>query len=85
VTHPFHPLCGREFALLDRRVAWGEERVYYHDDTGVLKRMPAAWTSLGAVDAFVVVSGSTCDLRVQDLLELTAIVERLRRVRKKPR
>ncbi|MGH8219072.1 MAG: DUF5372 family protein, partial [Steroidobacteraceae bacterium] len=24
VTHPFHPLLGREFALADRRNTWGE-------------------------------------------------------------
>ena len=76
---------GREFALLDRRMTWGEERVYYRDDTGAVKRMPASWTSLGTVDAFVVVSKGKCDLRVQDLLELAAIVERLRQASKKSR
>ncbi|WP_208461047.1 DUF5372 family protein, partial [Paraburkholderia mimosarum] len=30
VTHPFHPLRGQEFVLLERRCAWGEERVYFH-------------------------------------------------------
>ncbi|MCB1873320.1 MAG: hypothetical protein KDI49_15190 [Gammaproteobacteria bacterium] len=29
VTHPFHPLLGREFTLVDRRTTWGEDRVYF--------------------------------------------------------
>ena len=33
VTHPFHPLLGKEFPLADRRLTWGEDRVYYHDET----------------------------------------------------
>jgi Family of unknown function (DUF5372) len=28
VTHVFHPLYGREFTLVERRSAWGEERVF---------------------------------------------------------
>lgn len=76
---------GREFALLDRRIAWGEERVYYRDDAGELKRMPASWTSLGAVDAFVSISAGRSSLRVQDLLQLVTVVEQLRRARRAKR
>jgi Family of unknown function (DUF5372) len=32
VTHPFHPLRGRTFQLVDCRQTWGEERVYFYDD-----------------------------------------------------
>ncbi|MGI9286137.1 MAG: DUF5372 family protein [Pseudomonadales bacterium] len=28
VTHPFHPLYQQEFELVDRRLNWGEDRVY---------------------------------------------------------
>jgi hypothetical protein len=81
VTHPFHPLRGREFALVDRRSAWGEDRVYFRDEAGELKRMPIGWTSLGAVDAFVAVPAGRSSLRVQDLLQLVALAERLRAAR----
>jgi transposase len=30
VTHPFHPLHGREFSLVTYRHNWGENRVYFH-------------------------------------------------------
>ena len=31
VTHPFHPLQGQQFVLVQVRLNWGEERVYYLD------------------------------------------------------
>ena len=40
VTHPFHPLHGRTFPLVDCRQTWGEDRVYFHDDSGQLARLP---------------------------------------------
>ena len=30
VTHPFHPLRGRTFPLVDCRQTWGEDRVYFY-------------------------------------------------------
>ena len=63
---------------MGRRTAWGEERVYFRNDAGELKRMPAQWTSLGAADAFVSISAGRSSLRVQDLLQLVALIERVR-------
>jgi hypothetical protein len=31
ITHPFHPLHGRQYELIDMRCTWGEDRVYYYD------------------------------------------------------
>ncbi|WP_429481559.1 DUF5372 family protein [Paraburkholderia youngii] len=78
VTHPFHPLYGREFALADRRNTWGEDRVYFHDDRGDLKRMPAAWTSAAAPNAFETVSAGRSHFRIEDLLQLTMLIARYR-------
>ncbi|MCU0809079.1 MAG: Y4bD/Y4pK family protein [Candidatus Contendobacter sp.] len=36
VTHPFHPLAGQRFELVDRYRIWGEDRVYYHTAAGEL-------------------------------------------------
>ena len=77
VTHPFHPLRGQRFALVDRRLTWGEERVYYHDAAGKLCRISVQWTSLAQVDPFVQVSAGRSRLRVSDLLQLAALVDRL--------
>ena len=81
MTHPFHPLVGHEFEQVDRRQTWGEDRVYFHDDSGELKRLPAAWTSAASVDAFVVISAGRSHFRVEDLLELANLIARVREAR----
>jgi hypothetical protein len=78
VTHPFHPLFGEVFALVDRRRTWGEDRAFYHDEAGKLCRINAQWTSLAAGDAFVLTSAGRSSLRVADLLQLVALIEQQR-------
>ncbi|MFM0674580.1 DUF5372 family protein, partial [Paraburkholderia sediminicola] len=78
VTHPFHPLYGREFMLVERRKAWGEDRVYFHDDMGNLKRMAAGWTSAAPPNAFETVSAGRSHFRIEDLLQLTMLIARYR-------
>src|SRR5260370_4091781 len=56
ITHVFHPHYGRDFTLVDRRNAWGEDRVFFHDDAGKLRRVPSASTSAPPPDAFVEIS-----------------------------
>ncbi|MEX3953668.1 DUF5372 family protein [Paraburkholderia sp. EG287B] len=80
VTHPFHPLRGQEFVLLERRCAWGEERVYFHDVSGRLRRLPASWTSVSAPDPFEVLSEGRSTFRVEDLLHLVGLIARHREI-----
>jgi hypothetical protein len=80
VTHPFHPLFGKEFPLADRRLTWGEDRVYYHDETGQLRRLPASWTSIAAPSVFETLSAGRSHFRTQDLLQLVALIARQREV-----
>jgi hypothetical protein len=75
VTHPFHPLHGREFPLVTYRRNWGENRAYFHDQEGRLASLPAEWTSLVPVDPFVLVSGGRSLFRFHDLLELAQLVQ----------
>src|SRR5213076_344541 len=77
VTHPFHPLLGREFTLVTYRHNWGENRVYFHDDEGRLVSLPAAWTSVFSPDPFVVISAGRSAFRVPDLLELAQLLAKL--------
>jgi len=77
VTHPFHPLAGREFELVTYRHNWGEDRVYFHDDDGVLKSLPARWTSVFPEDPFVVVAAGRSPFRIGDLRELSDLLRRL--------
>ena len=76
MTHPFHPLRGQAFELVDRRRTWGEDRVYFLDERGELRRLPASWTSAAAADPFVVLSGCRSHFRVEDLLALATLIAR---------
>ena len=54
---------------------WGEDRVYFHDDGGNLCSVPARWTSLFPVDPFVIVAAGRSPFRLEDLLELSRLLE----------
>jgi len=78
VTHPFHPLFGREFDLVSQRHAWGHVRVGVSDDQGRLISLPAGWTSAEPDDPFIILAAGRSPLRVAELRELAALVRRLR-------
>jgi hypothetical protein len=64
--------------MADRRRTWGEDRVYFHDEAGKLCRMSAQWTSVADVDLFVLTSAGRSHLRVDDLLQLVALIKQHR-------
>ena len=74
VTHPFHPLQGRTFRLIDCRQTWGEHRVYFYDDSGQLARLPAQWTDVEADDPTVVVGAGRAHFRYDDLCRLVDLL-----------
>lgn len=78
MTHPFHPLYGRDFEFVVYRQNWGEDRVYLHDENGVLFSLPAAWTDVAAADPFVVIAADRCPFTTAGLLALADLVDRLR-------
>jgi hypothetical protein len=57
---------------------WGEHRVYFHDDTGRLVSLPAQWTGFLSLDPFVSLAAGRSPFRVQDLLELSHLIARIR-------
>jgi hypothetical protein len=75
VIHPHHPLRGLSFKLVTYRHNWGEDRVYFHDGNGVLRSIPACWTTVLPVDAFVTLAAGRCLFRYDDLLKLADLVE----------
>lgn len=77
VTHPFHPLAGREFEFVKRRRNWQLDRVYFVDGGGELVSLPAEWTDAVAADPFVVVAAGRSPFHVEGLLELSELVARL--------
>jgi hypothetical protein len=78
VTHPFHPLCGRDFEFVACRQNWGEDRVHLHDEDGQLFSLPAAWTDVVAADPFVVIAAGRCPFTTAGLLALADLTGRLR-------
>jgi len=77
VTHPFHPLYGREFSLVAHHRSWDEDRVFYRDEDGRLSSFPARWTSVVAPDPVVVFSEGRSAFRLQDLVELVQLVQQI--------
>ena len=78
MTHPFHPLHGRELPLVTYTNAWGEDRVYFNDDEGSMVALPASWTDVVGPDPTVVVSKGRAYFRLQDLIRLIELVEGLK-------
>lgn len=52
--------------------------MYFHDDAGRLCSFPASFTSLGPPDPFVMTAAGRSYFRVEDLIQLSELVERLR-------
>ena len=85
VTHPFHPLRGRTFQLVDCRQTWGEDRVYFHDDSGQLARLPLEWTDVVPDDLTVGVGAGRAHFRYDDLCRLADLLTRLQAAPDPPR
>ena len=79
MTHPFHPLFGQTFKLIEYRCAWGEHRVYFYDALGQLQRLPASWTDVVGEDPFLAVSAGRSPFRVKELLLLADLLSGLRK------
>ena len=67
-----------KFESLAERQAWGEDRVFFYDQNGELRAVPAAWTTLAAPDPFVVMAAGLSHFRTSDLLELVRIIAGLK-------
>jgi hypothetical protein len=79
VTHPFHPLHGQEFEVVDRRrVKSGEDRLYLQVGPEQVVTVPAAWTTLGRPDPLVELAGGRSLFRVEDLVRLCGLVAECR-------
>ena len=78
MTHPFHPLAGRDFEFVAYRQNWGEDRVCLHDENGQLFSLPAGWTDVAAADPFVVIAAGRCPFTTDGLLAVADLVDRLR-------
>ena len=78
ITHPYHPLSGQDFEVVSHRKYFTEDRVYFFDESGGYRSIPAQFTSLAPQDPFVVMSAGRSHFRTEDLLELAKVLEKLR-------
>jgi Family of unknown function (DUF5372) len=79
ITHPFHPLRGKQFDLVEHRCIFRESYVYFQDNSGQLREIPAAWTDFVAADAFVQLAAGRSPLHSRCLLELAELVVQMQR------
>jgi hypothetical protein len=78
IIHPFHPLFGQTFQLVDVHQHWGENRVVFQDPAGKLHSIVTAWTDVLPADPIVIISAGRSPFRLQDLIELAQLVADLK-------
>lgn len=79
VTHPFHPLYGKEFVFIACQCGWREERVWFYREDGSTASLPLAWCDLQPPDPYLVVGEGRAAFRVKDLLRLSELLTEVRR------
>ncbi len=52
--------------------------MFFYDEQGALKALPASWTDAGEPDPFVILANGRAYFRPADLLALATLVVRLR-------
>jgi len=60
------------------RQTWGEYRVFFLDQDGTQRSLPAGWTDAVAVDVFVAMAAGRSPFRVEDLVCLAELIDRFR-------
>ncbi len=78
VTHPFHPLSGKELACVGERYNRYGRRLLLRVDEAAVCSVPFQWTDLATPDPEIVLGKHRALSRVADLLELARLVDQLR-------
>lgn len=77
VTHPFHPLNGKQFVCVGERYNVHGKRLLLQVDEVRICSVPPQWTDLAVPDPEIVIGNGCALFRVADLLELAQFVEQL--------
>jgi len=77
VTHPFHPLSGRQLVCVGERYNRYGTRLLLRVDEEHVCSIPRQWTDAVAPDPEVIIGKGRGMLRVADLLELADLVSHL--------
>jgi hypothetical protein len=62
------------------RQTWSEHRVFFLDEDGIQRSLPAGWTDAVAADVFVAMACGRSPFRVEDLVGLAELIDRFRAV-----
>lgn len=79
ITHPFHPLCGREFGLVEHKCIYAESYLFFYDPFGHFLQIPAVWTDFLESDAFIELAAGRSPLHADYLLQLVEVLRHLRK------
>jgi len=81
ITHPFHPLTGRQLPCVGERYNRSGKRLLLRVDDKTVCSVPPQWTDTIASDPEAAIGQGRALFRVSDLLELADLVTRLSRER----
>jgi hypothetical protein len=79
ITHPFHPLSGKQLACVGERYNRSGRRLLLRVDDATVCSVPPQWTDLVAPDPEIVIGEYQALFRVADLLELARLLDQLGR------
>jgi hypothetical protein len=77
ITHPFHPLSGKQLICVGERCNAYGRRLLLQVDERTVCSVPQQWTDLVADAAEIVIGKHRALFRVADLLELARLVDQL--------
>ncbi|WP_213959954.1 DUF5372 family protein, partial [Variovorax sp. dw_954] len=77
ITHPFHPLSGRQLACVGERFNRYGKRLLLQVDESRVCSVPPQWTDVAAPDPEIAIGNARAVLRVTDFIELARLVARL--------
>ena len=79
VVHPFSPLNGKRYEVIEHMVTWGEDRVLCIDENGETRLILTSWTDYLPVDPFIQVSNGTADFKYDDLQLLAQFLRAIKK------
>jgi hypothetical protein len=78
VTHPFHPLSGKQFVCVGQRHSRYGSWLLLDVGGDELRAVPPQWTDFAVPDPERVLGQGRSYFRVSDLVQLADLVDRLR-------
>jgi Family of unknown function (DUF5372) len=77
ITHPFHPLSGKQLACVGERYNRYGKRLLLQVDDATVRSVPPQWTDVVAPDPEIVIGEHRALFRMADLLELARLIDQL--------